>query len=63
MQWYFPIYDWLIQAALLSLLVLLVGCAAVPFVRADTQALFRRWAELMRQRLDELREVERDPGQ
>ena len=39
MQWYLPIYDWLIQAALLSLLVLLVGCAAVPFVRQPTRRI------------------------
>ena len=33
------------------------------FVKADTQRLFRYWADIMRDRLDELRGVERDPGQ
>ncbi len=33
------------------------------FVRGDTQRLFQYWAGLMRERLDELREVEIEPGQ
>ena len=32
------------------------------FVRGDTQRLFRYWAGIMRERLDVLRGVERDPG-
>jgi len=31
-------------------------------VRADTQRLFQHWARIMRERLDALRGVERDPG-
>jgi len=33
------------------------------FVRSDVRRLFRYWAGIMRERLDQLREVERDPGQ
>jgi len=34
--------------------------ASTPFVRGDTKRLFADWADLMRERLDQLREIERD---
>ncbi len=36
---------------------------STTFVRSDVRRLFGYWARIMRERLDDLREVERDPGQ
>jgi len=36
---------------------------STTFVRSDVRRLFGYWAGIMRERLDDLREVERDPGQ